>query len=245
MDQSLLVALSIGAAATLYATAGQAGGTAFLAIMAFAAFPAEEMRPTALLLNIIAAGYATARLQWSEAIPWRTLWRVTAPSLGAAFLGGLLVLDAGVYFRATGVLLLAAALLTVVRHASEHDRRGKIPLLPAILVGTTAGFASGVTGVGGGIFLAPALIGLGWTTARQAAAISPPFILCNSALALAGVLISGQEPVAETPLYAAAAVGGAVLGTMIGTRWMSEGATRRVLCLILLFAGLRLLTRSG
>jgi len=245
MDLPLLVAFFIGAAATLYATAGQAGGTAFLAIMAFAAFPAEEMRPTALLLNVIAAGYATARLQWGEAIPWGTLWKVTVPSLGAAFLGGLLVLDASVYFSATGVLLLAAALLTVARHGSEADRGAEIPLLPVILVGAAAGFASGVTGVGGGIFLAPVLIGLGWTTARQAAAISPPFILCNSVLALAGVLISGQQPAAETPLYAAAAVGGAVLGTMIGTRWMSERATRRVLCLILLFAGLRLLTRSG
>lgn len=245
MDQTLIVALAMGAAATLYATAGQAGGTAFLAIMAFAAFPAEEMRPTALLLNVIAAGYATARLQWGKAIPWGTLWKVTVPSLGAAFLGGLLVLDASVYFVATGVLLLAAALLTVARHGSEADCGAEIPLLPVILVGAAAGFASGVTGVGGGIFIAPALIGLGWTTARQAAAISPPFILCNSVLALAGVLMSGQQPTADTPLYTGAAIAGAVLGTMIGTRWMTEKATRRVLCLILLFAGLRLLARAA
>jgi hypothetical protein len=53
------VAALIACVALLYATVGQAGGTAFLAIMAFAAFPADEMRPTALLLNIVAAGYAT------------------------------------------------------------------------------------------------------------------------------------------------------------------------------------------
>ena len=43
----------------LYATVRQAGGTAFLAVMALAAFPGDEMRPTALLLNVVAAGYAT------------------------------------------------------------------------------------------------------------------------------------------------------------------------------------------
>ena len=53
------VAALIACVSLLYATVGQAGGTAFLAIMAFAAFPADEMRPTALLLNIVAAGYAT------------------------------------------------------------------------------------------------------------------------------------------------------------------------------------------
>jgi uncharacterized membrane protein YfcA len=45
----------------LYAMAGQAGGTAFVAVMAFAGFPASEMRPTALHLNIVAASYATWR----------------------------------------------------------------------------------------------------------------------------------------------------------------------------------------
>jgi hypothetical protein len=46
-------------ASFLYATVGQAGGTAFLAIMAFGSFKPNEMRPTALLLNIVAATYST------------------------------------------------------------------------------------------------------------------------------------------------------------------------------------------
>jgi hypothetical protein len=53
---SLAVAACMACASLLYATARQAGGAAFLAIMAFWGFPAAEMRPTALLLNIVAAG---------------------------------------------------------------------------------------------------------------------------------------------------------------------------------------------
>ena len=55
----LLFALPFGVISLLYATVGQAGGTAFLALMAFAAFPPTEMRPTALALNIVAATYST------------------------------------------------------------------------------------------------------------------------------------------------------------------------------------------
>jgi hypothetical protein len=54
-----MLTLLFAAASLLYATVGQAGGTAFLALMAFASFPPSEMRPTALLLNVVAATYST------------------------------------------------------------------------------------------------------------------------------------------------------------------------------------------
>jgi hypothetical protein len=58
----LIPTAGIAAVSLLYAMVGQAGGTAFVAVMAFTGFPASEMRPTALLLNIAAASYATWRL---------------------------------------------------------------------------------------------------------------------------------------------------------------------------------------
>ena len=67
-----LVAALIGFVSLLHATAGQAGA-GFLAIMACASFPIDEMRPTALLLNIIAAVCATRRLHRANAIVRRLL----------------------------------------------------------------------------------------------------------------------------------------------------------------------------
>jgi uncharacterized membrane protein YfcA len=103
VDQGFLVAVVIGCVSLLYATAGQAGGTAFLAVMAFAAFPAVEMRATALLLNIVAAGYATWRLRRSVSLDRKLLLQITVPSLLAAFVGGLLDLDGRGYFVLTGL----------------------------------------------------------------------------------------------------------------------------------------------
>jgi uncharacterized membrane protein YfcA len=99
---------------------------------------------------------------------------------------------------------------------------------------------SGLTGVGGGVFLAPTLIWLGWASPRQAATLSSPFILANSALALIGVLFVGQLPSPHSSLYAIAALIGAVVGTAVGLRWLSQTATRLVLAAILLAAGIQL-----
>ena len=171
---SLTVAALMACASLLYATAGQAGGTAFLAIMAFGGFPAAEMRPTALLLNIIAAGYATWLLQRRAILDWKMLAMLVVPSLATAFGGGLLVLTDVAYAIVTGLLLIVAAVYMVVRRMADRVEARPIGFLPVALAGAGAGFVSGLTGVGGGVFLTPVLVGLRWDSPKGAAAISPP-----------------------------------------------------------------------
>jgi uncharacterized protein len=243
MDQTFLIAGLIGCVSLLYATAGQAGGTAFLAVMAFASFPAAEMRATALLLNIVAAGYATWQLHRRGAIDRTMLLSLAVPSLVTAFLGGLLVLGGQIYFIVTGLLLVTIAALMVFKRTADTIEARPVRFLPAAAVGAGAGFVSGLTGVGGGVFLTPSLIAFGWASPRRAAVLSPPFILCNSVAGLAGVLLAGQTIAPGAAVYSVGALAGAVIGTVIGLRWMSERATRYVLAAILLFAGVRLLLR--
>ncbi len=243
MDHNFLVAAAIGCVSLFYATAGQAGGTAFLAVMAFAAFPAAEMRATALLLNIVAAGYATWNVHRKVGLDRRMLLQLVIPSLLAAFVGGLIVVNGLGYFMLTGVLLLAAAGLMILKRTADNVEPKPVHALPAALVGTGAGFISGLTGVGGGVLLTPMLLAFGWASPRRAATLSPPFILCNSILGLAGVLLGGQRLAPSATLYSIAALSGAVIGTAVGLRWMSERGTRLVLAAILLLAGVRLIFR--
>jgi hypothetical protein len=151
MNQAL-VAVLIGCVSLLYATAGQAGGTTFLAVMAFAALPATEMRATALLLNIVAAGYATRRLHRRGMIDRQMLLLLTVPSVVTAFFGGLLVLSGRIYFIATGLLLVATAVLMVFKRTADTVKARPVPPLAAALVGTGTGFVSGLTGVGAACF---------------------------------------------------------------------------------------------
>src|SRR5208282_1098711 len=111
--------------------------------------------------------------------------------------------------------------------------------LPAAAMGAGAGFISGLTGVGGGVFLTPLPIAFGWASPRRAAPLSPPFILCNSVVGLAAALLAGQTFAPGAAVYSFGALAGAVIGTVIGLRWMSARGTRYVLAAILLFAGVR------
>jgi uncharacterized protein len=146
----MLLTLFFATVSLLYATVGQAGGTAFLALMAFASFPSSEMRPTALLLNIVAASYSTWLFNRGSHIDWAKLKPLLIASLPTALLGGFVVLAEHVYDVLTGLVLLAAAAMLVVGRTSESTPDRATPLWGAIATGAAVGFVSGLTGVGAG-----------------------------------------------------------------------------------------------
>jgi uncharacterized membrane protein YfcA len=236
-----MLTLLFGAVSLLYATVGQAGGTAFLAVMAFASFPSNEMRPTALLLNIVAATYSTWLFNRGSLVDWTKLRPLLLASPPTALVGGFIVLDERIYDSVTGTVLLLAAAILAFRRAREEGSDRPTPLWGAIAIGAAVGFVSGLTGVGGGVFLAPILIALRWASPKQTAAFSAPFILANSAVGLIGAVYAGQTPSPETWLYAIAALAGAMIGTTVGLRWLSQTATRYALAVILGTAGIQLI----
>jgi uncharacterized protein len=236
-----MLTLFFAAVSLLYATVGQAGGTAFLALMAFASFPPNQMRPTALLLNIIAATYSTWLFNRGSLVDWAKLRPLLIASLPTALVGGFIVLNERAYNAVTGVVLVTAAAILAFRRPKIGEPDESTPLWGAIAIGAAVGFVSGLTGVGGGVFLAPILIALHWASPKQTAALSAPFILANSAVGLVGALYSGQVPSGETWLYALGALVGAMIGTTVGLRWLSQAATRYALAAILGSAGVQLL----
>jgi uncharacterized membrane protein YfcA len=224
----------------LYATVGQAGGTAFLALMAFASFPPGEMRPTALLLNIVAATYSTWLFNRGSHIDWAKLRPLLIASLPPTLVGASIVLNEDIYHTVTGIVLLVAAAVLMIGRTDSDTPDRTTPLWAAISVGAVIGFISGLTGVGGGVFLAPILIGMRWASPKQTAALSAPFILGNSTVGLVGALHAGQTPSPQTWLYALGALAGAIVGTRIGLRWFSQAATRYILAAVLGSAGVQL-----
>jgi uncharacterized membrane protein YfcA len=234
-----MLALLFGAISLLYATVGQAGGTSFLALMAFASFSPSTMRPTALMLNIVASTYSTWLFNRGKFVDWAKLTPLLISSVPTALVGGLIILDERRYKTVTGFVLLLAATVLAFRKANDGEPDRPIPLWGAIIIGVAVGFVSGLTGVGGGVFLAPVLIALHWASPRQTAALSSPFIWANSVVGLAGAIYVGQTPSADTWLYALAALAGAMVGTIVGLR-LSQMTTRYLLAAILGAAGIQL-----
>jgi uncharacterized membrane protein YfcA len=86
-----------------------------------------------------------------------------------------------------------------------------------VLLGAALGLLSGVTGVGGGIYLSPILLVFGWAGTREAGAMAAWFILANSLAGLVGYLSKNPVPQVGAQAFVIAALAGA-LGAWLGSR---------------------------
>ena len=244
MDSSTLVwiALLMGLAATLYSSVGHGGASAYLAIMALFAVAPETMRPTALALNLVVAGFGAVRYGLAGQTNWRLVLAFAATATPAAFVGGWIQLT-GEYYRPLVALLLWAAAVRLFWQPKRLARREvRTPSLAVTLpVGAVLGLLAGLTGTGGGIFLSPLIILLGWETPRHTSGVAAAFILLNSAAGLAGNLAAVRALPPELPWLASAVVAGALLGTWLGVGRLPRERLLQALGLVLAVAGAKLL----
>lgn len=244
MAQDAYLSIIFGITAALYASVGQAGGTGYVAVMGLLNYGPDVIKPTALALNILVAGIGCWRFARAGLLTWRSYYPFAI--LGAPFsvIGGATHLPAALYQPIVGILLLLAAVQMVrsAASAAQKDRQAAStpPFLPSLLAGAGIGFVSGVTGVGGGIFLAPLVLTFGWIETRQASAVSAVFNLLNSVAALAGVWATMPGFAAALPWWFVAVGLGGFLGSWLGVRYLPPVALRYILALLLLAAGGRM-----
>lgn len=242
MDPSLIVLLASGmlVAAFLYASVGHGGASAYIAAMAIAGIAPAEMRPIALQLNVLVSAIATVKFYRAGHFRWRLFWPFVAVSIPAAYLGGAITLPGTAYKILVGLVLLYAGgqLWWSARAGDELRPVRKVPVPLAMAIGAVLGVLSGLTGVGGGIFLSPLLLLLGWAGTKQTSAVAAPFILVNSLSALAAGFV--RNPVLP-PDYAwwlmAAVLMGGWAGAEYGSRRFANPLIRRVLAVVLAIAG--------
>lgn len=245
MTTELLLAALILVAAGVYAAVGHGGASAYLAVMALAGLAPEVMKPAALSLNVLVAGVATARFARAGHLSWGTVWPFAVTSVPAAFVGGALTLPTRGYQVVLGIVLVYAAVRMLAMPGAPADRAPRPPpLVPALVAGGGIGLVSGLIGVGGGIFLSPLLLLLGWAGARGTAAASAVFIVVNSVAGLAGHLTTSPTLPSQLPVWAAAALLGGWVGAGYGSRRLPPPAIRRLLAVVLLMAGAKLILLS-
>jgi uncharacterized membrane protein YfcA len=237
------VALAVIAAA--YAAVGQAGATGYIAAMGIVGFAPDVIRPSALALNTLVAIIGTVRFARAGHLPWGTTYPFIIFGLPFSVLGGATHLPAAIYNHVVGALLIVAAwrmaksarfAASIDQHASPHP-----PLLPSIIAGAIIGFVAGVTGIGGGIFVAPLVLTLQWLNTRNAAGLSAIFNLLNSAAALAGLWSRSLILPPQLPSWLVAVAVGAILGSWLGAKHLPPGVLRYILSTLLLVGGVWML----
>ncbi len=240
MDVWLLTFL-IFAIATLYSSAGQAGASGYLAAMALMGVAPAIMRPTALVLNILVAAVASLRYYRARRFSWALFWPFALTSIPFSFLGGAITLPGKVYQLIVGGILIYAASRLALTARREPVVSVPLNRWLALIAGATIGLVSGLVGVGGGIFLSPLLLLMGWADPRTTAAVSAAFILVNSVAGLLGNVASTAWLPPALPLWGAAALAGGWVGSGIGSRHLRGDVIRRLLSIIVFIAGLRIL----
>ena len=247
MEEWIVVLLAAGmlVAAFGYASVGHGGASAYIAAMALAGIAPAEMRPIALLLNILVSSLGTWKFYRAGYFRWRLLWPFAVVSIPMAYVGGAITLPGQAYKILVGVVLLYAAwqLWRSSRSGEEMREVREPPLGWAMAIGAAMGLLAGLTGVGGGIFLSPLLLMLGWAGTKQTSAVAAPFILVNSIAGLAAVLVAkGAALPSYVWILAAAVLAGGWLGAEYGSRRFANPVVRRVLAIVLALAGAKMIS---
>src|ERR1700694_2455915 len=238
VSETLIIAILFFVGAALYASVGHGGASSYLAVMGLFSLAPSVMKPTALALNILVAAVATFKFYRAGLFSWRLFWPFAAASIPAAFLGGAVTLPARTYKILVGAVLLYAAVWMFGSALRPLAKKTDPPPLWAGLVGGLAiGFLSVLTGVGGGIFLSPLLLYMGWAETRATSGIAAPFILVNSIAGLLGHLSSVSQLPPNIPLWGAAAVLGGWIGASYGSRRAPAPVLRQLLSLVLIVGG--------
>jgi uncharacterized membrane protein YfcA len=228
--------------AFLYASVGHGGASGYLALMAFFAFSPETMKSSALILNIIVSLIAFIQYYHAGQFKFKLFWPFAITSIPAAFLGGLITIDADIYKKILAVLLLFPIIRLIGFIKTNNTPLVKQNIVLSLAIGTVIGLFSGMIGIGGGIILTPLILLLHWADMKQTAAVSALFIFVNSIAGLIGLLVKGTGFSSEIYIFIGIALIGGLAGSYMGAKKFESKLLKLILAVVLLIASIKLLT---
>ena len=245
VQQAFLLGALFFAASVLYSSVGHGGASGYLAAMGLFGIAPAVMRPTALVMNIAVASISLYKFSRSSGFDWRLFWPFAITAVPMAFVGGRIQLPVLWFGVLVGCVLLFSAVRlfieTIVSQQRVRTIVGPPPIAFALVLGAAIGLLSGLTGVGGGIFLSPLLVLTGWATVRQSAAPTAAFVLINSISGLLG-LLSRQPTLPDAlPYWVGAVIVGGLIGATYGSRRLGNNAMRQALAVVLVIAGAKMI----
>lgn len=228
-------------AAFFYASVGHGGASSYLMILALAGFAPEEIRPTALLLNMIISLVAFLNHRRSCVFPRKLFYQLILFSVPAAFIGGLIVVETSIYKNILGALLILPVMQFSGFFPKNERQTTTVKSWMPPIIGVGIGFASGLIGIGGGILLSPLVLFLGWTNIRETAALSALFIFVNSVAGYIGTVGPSLVMDADLWVYIPLTVLGGIMGSYFGALRFNVRVVKGLLSFVLAGASFKFL----
>ncbi len=237
--------------AVMYASVGFGGGSTYNALLILMGTEYRVVPLVALICNIIVVSGGvwhfskSGALSIKDTLPWIVF------SVPMAWVGGYIPLSEMVFTGILGITLFLSAIKMLFFEAQNHTQtHNKNPLKNRMIpffVGGGLGFVAGITGIGGGIFLAPVLYHIRWASAKCIAGMCSIFIWVNSIAGLTGQLMKVQN----TPdiwhifipyIWVLPIVGvGGQIGAWLGASQISKKGVKTLTGILILYVSIRLL----
>lgn len=228
--------------AFLYASVGHGGASGYLALMALFSFTPSVMKSSSLILNIFVSFISFYQYYKGDHFKWKLFWPFIITSIPASFVGAYITLDALIYKRILGVLLVFPILRLFGALGKESDDIKEVRWIWALLIGAIIGLLSGMIGIGGGIILSPVILLLHWGNMKQTAAVSALFIFVNSIAGLSGLLLKGTVIDNHVYIWLLVAIAGGMAGAYFAKQQFSNKMLKILLAVVLVIASVKLLT---
>lgn len=230
--------------ALIYASVGFGGGSTYTALLGLWGVDYKLIPIVSLLCNIIVVTGGSIRFVRAGLVKWPQVVPLLLASAPLAFVGGLVPLKQWLFLMILGSALLLSAIALVAQPDKMAPRKLSRPVL--LSISGAVGLLAGLSGIGGGIFMAPVLHLIRWDNARRIAAFASIYILINSITGLAGQIIkTGPQSLAGPafefwPLLLAVFVGGQ-LGSTLGMKFLTPRLLRTLTAVLVGYAAIRLL----
>lgn len=233
--------------ALFYSSVGFGGGSSYLAILSLFFTDFYEIRSTALVLNICVVSIGTLMFLRHRILNFKMVWPFILSSIPLAFLGAQLKLSQKSFFLILGGALILSGLFLILKFIQKNIASREFSNPKKLLLGGFVGFLSGVSGIGGGIFLSPVLNIVNWANPRIIAALASVFILVNSIAGLIGLNVAETFKINyDLILQLIIAV---ILGGTIGSYLSSKRFNLKFLgiltAMLVFYVGLRLILLHG
>ncbi len=230
--------------ALLYSSVGHGGASGYLALFALFGIAVPAVVPIALILNILVASTSFFRYRSSGYFSARMILPFVVLSIPAAFIGGSLPISQQLFSLILGVALMLSALRIIALR--EEQGNASEPLQSTLWkwglpIGALLGLISGMTGIGGGVFLSPILLLARWTDVKRSAALASAFIVVNSISGLVGQLTRTSLNLSVVLPLALVVVTGGAIGSYAGAARLRPRWLQALLSVVLLIAGGKLL----
>ncbi|MGQ9847386.1 MAG: sulfite exporter TauE/SafE family protein [Bacteroidales bacterium] len=214
-------------------------GAAFILIPVFIGLGIDihTAMATALLLNSIAMVFASYRFYKDDLIMWRVALPIFVVATALSPVGAYAShgFDRNILlWMFTAFLVFAASMMLFYRpELGRHEHSRRTQIISGILVGALAGFLGGLLGVGGGNFIVPVLVWLGYDP-KKSSATSSFIVIFSSLSGFFGHASLGSLNIPLLSLTATGSAAGAVLGSWLMSRKLKQDQVKKIIGVVLL-----------